>query len=151
MSRYYTAKVNSSTLKVRVSDHEPNEALRGSSDVELYVKSADNQLLSIEAQIERICDKRDYDISAFAHIIEEWKDGTYTKDYFTSNDDDVEDVTPVGNAWNIKVAKDLKDEAILKDITLMNKSGKEMYAEIKKISEITGVSQQKIKKHFNVR
>ena len=55
MSKYY--QIND--LKVRVSDHEPNTALRGSNDIYLYVKSACNELLSIETQIEVLCEKKE--------------------------------------------------------------------------------------------
>jgi len=51
MSKYYTVK----GLKVRVSDHEPNfsmDKFRGSNDIELYTKSADNRKLNIEDQID---------------------------------------------------------------------------------------------------
>ena len=55
MSTYFTVK----GLKVRVSDHEPNfsmDKFRGRNDIELYTRSADNQKLDIEAQIERFLD-----------------------------------------------------------------------------------------------
>ena len=50
MSKYY--QING--LKVRVSDHEPNTSLRGSNDICLYIRSACNELLSIESQIEAV-------------------------------------------------------------------------------------------------
>lgn len=50
MSKYYEIK----GLKVRVSDHEPNERLRGSSDIYLYTISADGRKLSLRSQVERI-------------------------------------------------------------------------------------------------
>ena len=52
MSKYY--QING--LKVRVSDHEPNTSLRGSNDIYLYIRSACNKLLSIESQIEAVCE-----------------------------------------------------------------------------------------------
>lgn len=53
-SLYYDIK----GLKVRVSDHEPNEWLRGKSDIELYTKSVDGQQLDIEAQIDKLLDSQ---------------------------------------------------------------------------------------------
>lgn len=50
MSKYYEIK----GLKVRVSDHEPNERLRGSSDIYLYTISADGRKLSLRSQVERV-------------------------------------------------------------------------------------------------
>lgn len=73
MSKYY--QING--LKVRVSDHEPNTSLRGSNDIYLYIRSACNKLLSIESQIEAVCEKRGYEISDFQEVINDWKDGTY--------------------------------------------------------------------------
>ena len=50
MSKYYNIK----GLKVRVSDHEPNERLNGSNDIELYTRSVDGLKLNIKNQIERV-------------------------------------------------------------------------------------------------
>lgn len=76
MSKYYTI----ASLKVRVSDHEPNfsmDKFRGKNDVELYTKSADNQILSVEAQIERYCEKNTVDIALFAQVLEDFPDAGY--------------------------------------------------------------------------
>lgn len=76
MSKYY--QVNG--LKVRVSDHEPNfsmDKFRGKNTIELYTKDVCNNLLSIETQLEVICEKKGYDITDFQDVINDWKDGTY--------------------------------------------------------------------------
>ena len=98
MSQYYNIK----GLKVRISDHEPNEALRGSSDICMYVKSVDNRLLSIESQLEYICEKRDLDIEDFKAIINEWQDGTYSKDVFVIKTEDEEDNGTYGTVTDFK-------------------------------------------------
>lgn len=79
MSKYY--KIND--LKVRVSDHEPNFSMnkfRGTNDIEFYTKSADNQKLSVIAQIEKYCDKNDIDINLFSEIMKDYSDEEY--EYF---------------------------------------------------------------------
>lgn len=74
MSTYY----NINGLKVRVSDHEPNSSLRGSSDLELYTKSACNQPLSVINQIEAYCEKKDLDILMFEDVIKDFPDHDFT-------------------------------------------------------------------------
>ena len=145
MSRYY--QING--LKVRVSDHEPNEGLRGSSDIYLYTISADNRLLSIEAQIEFICEKKGYNLSDFQEVINDWKDGSYDKhtmEYTTEESDEdnyISDISKVLRAA-ISDSNDLK----LAGHTL-SKSAR--HSEIKALSELTGVSQSYIKKHFGIK
>ena len=147
MSQYYNIK----GLKVRISDHEPNVSLRGSSDIYLYVKSVDNQLLSIESQIEYICEKRELDIEDFQVIINEWQDGTYSKDVFVPKIEEGEDNGTHGTVTEVKNKINQRNSEKLKDYTFKNTSGPELRAEIKELSEITGVSQSYIKKHFNIK
>lgn len=143
MSKYY--QING--LKVRVSDHEPNTSLRGSSDIYLYVKSVCNELLSIENQIEAICEKEGYNLSDFQPIIEDWKDGTYNIHVFEKE--------------CIESIENYIDSSLLELIASHNKSNDEKlkgyslsqfanHVEIKALSEKTGVSQSYIKKHFNI-
>ncbi|NDV46242.1 hypothetical protein D0T49_04205 [Paludibacter sp. 221] len=144
MSKYYY--ING--LKTRVSDHEPNEKLRGASDIELYVKSADNRLLSIENQIEYICEKRGYNIADFEVIINDWKDGSYDKDVFVckqeeENSESAADVSLNELRANINKSNDEK----LQGHTLSRFA---KHPEIKALSELTGVSQSYIKKYFNI-
>lgn len=143
MSKYY--QING--LKVRVSDHEPNVALRGSSDIELYVRSACNELLSIETQIESICYKRGYDIADFQNVINDWKDGTYNIHVFESVHEELENDTPC-TAFDLIASHRKKNDEILKDYSL---SSDAKHPEIKALSEKTGVSQSYIKKYFNIR
>ncbi|NML70058.1 hypothetical protein HHL23_09615 [Chryseobacterium sp. RP-3-3] len=148
MSKYYS--ING--LKVRVSDHEANTALRGTSDIYLYVKSADNQLLSIVDQLENICDKRDLNIEDFNSILNEWADGTYSKDVFIGQVEDDEDNGTSGQVTELKTSFDNENRLKLKDYSLVNTiPGSKLRAEIKQLSEKTGVSQSFIKKHFNIR
>lgn len=147
MSQYYNIK----GLKVRISDHEPNEALRGSSDIYLYVKSVDNRLLSIESQLEYICDKRELDIEDFKVIINEWQDGTYSKYVFVIKTEDEEDNGTYGTVTEVKNKVNQSNSEKLKDYTFKNTFGPELRAEIKELSENTGVSQSFIKKHFNIK
>ena len=70
MSTYY----NINGLKVRVSDHEPNTALRGGNDIYFWTKSADNSKLSVISQIEAYCEKHDMDINLFAEIMRDFPD-----------------------------------------------------------------------------
>lgn len=69
MSKYY----NIQGLRVRVSDHEPNTSLNGSSDIYFYTKDACNNVLDIEAQVEAYCEKNDMDIQLFAQVIADYK------------------------------------------------------------------------------
>ena len=73
MSTYY----NISGLKVRVSDHEPNERLNGSSDIELYTVDASGQKLSIEGQLEHICERRQLDIALFSAVLSDFPEQVY--------------------------------------------------------------------------
>ena len=73
MSKYYKI----AGLKVRVSDHEPNERLNGSSDIELYTVDASGQLLSVSAQLERICERRQLDIALFAAVLSDFPGQVY--------------------------------------------------------------------------
>ena len=147
MSQYYNIK----GLKVRISDHEPNVYLRGSSDIYLYVKSVDNQLLSIESQIEYICEKRELDIEDFQVIIKDWQDGNYSKDVFATKIEDEEDNGTSGTVTDFKNKINQSNSEKLKDYTFKNTFGTELRAEIKELSENTGVSQSYIKKHFNIK
>lgn len=142
MSKYY--QINK--LKVRVSDHEPNTALRGSSDIYLYVKSACNELLSIESQLESICLKKGYNISDFQEVINDWKDGTYDIHAFESVVEEVENFTPCNHDILMSEYRCSNDEK-LKGYSLSRFA---KHPEIKALSEKTGVSQSYIKKHFNI-
>lgn len=150
MSKYYNIK----GLKIRISDHEPNfsmDKFRGVNDIELYVRSADNKLLSIVGQLEYICDKRNLDINDFAQIINEWEDGTYSKDIFAFRDDDDDDennFASLKSLQNLKEQKTKSNDEKLNGYTL-SKFAK--HSEIKQLSEVTGVSQSYIKKYFNIR
>ena len=68
MSNYY----NINGIKLRVSDHEPNTALRGSSDLYIWTKDACGTTLSIGGQIDRLCDKHDLEIKDFAAVIRDF-------------------------------------------------------------------------------
>lgn len=74
MSKYYKI----AGLKVRVSDHEPNERLNGSNDIELYTVDACSNRLSIEGQIERICEVRGLDIELFADVLSDFPEPEFT-------------------------------------------------------------------------
>lgn len=141
MSQYY----NVNGLKIRVSDHEPNERLRGSNDIELYVRSASNELLSIEGQIEYICEKRGYNIADFQEIINDWKDGSYDINVFRKKEDEEVEYTSTPTT-DLIFDRNKAWSKILENHT--RPSG---HAEIKELSEKTGVSQSYIKNHFNIR
>lgn len=147
MSKYY--QING--LKVRVSDHEPNTSLRGSSDIYLYVKSACNELLSIESQIEAVCEKRGYEISDFQEVINDWKDGTYNIHAFDEANEEVdeeENCATLTSATSDLVAQHrTNNDERLKGYSLSRFA---KHAEIKALSEKTGVSQSYIKKYFNI-
>ncbi|MDD3040275.1 hypothetical protein [Bacteroides sp.] len=144
MSKYY--QING--LKVRVSDHEPNTGLRGSSDIYLYVKSACNELLSIEAQLEAICDKKGYNMSDFRTIINDWKDGTYGIHTFEDVVEEVENDAACSVVPELIASYRESNDEKLKGYSL-SKFAK--HPEIKALSEETGVSQSYIKKYFNIR
>lgn len=144
MSKYY--KIND--MKVRVSDHEANTKLNGSSDIELYVRSADNQLLSIESQIEGICEKRGYDISDFQQVINDWKDGSYDKNIFVKQTEESEESTSSDSLTALRNSVIQSNDEKLKGHYLSRFA---KHPEIKALSELTGVSQSYIKKHFNIR
>lgn len=143
MSQYYNIK----GMKVRVSDHEPNTKLNGSSDIELYIKSADGMLISVESQINCICERRGYNISDFSEVINDWKDGSYNKDFFEIKKEE-EDVYSDTNLQALKDNISLSNDEKLNGYTL-SKSAK--HPEIKALSELTGVSQSYIKKYFNIK
>ena len=144
MSKYY--HING--LKVRVSDHEPNTALNGSSDINLYVKSACNELLSIESQIESICEKRGYNISDFSEILNDWQDGSYDIHAFDSKYEEIENDAPCDIVSpTISLNRESNSEK-LKGYTLSRFA---KHNEIKSLSEKTGVSQSYIKKYFGIR
>lgn len=143
MSKYY--QING--LKVRVSDHEPNTALRGSNDIHLYVKSACNELLSIESQIEGICGKKGYNISDFQTIINDWKDGTYDIHAFEGVVEEVENDAPCSVVPELIASYRCSNDEKLKGYSLSRFA---KHSEIKALSEKTGVSQSYIKKYFNI-
>ena len=70
MSAYYNIKGN----KLRVSDHEPNTALNGSSDMYIWTKDACNNILSIGGQIDRLIEKYDLSIYDFEKVIKDFAD-----------------------------------------------------------------------------
>ena len=147
MSKYY----NINDLKVRVSDHEPNfsmDGIRGVNDVELYVKDACNNLLSIENQIESICERKGYNISDFQEVINDWKDGTYDKDVFSKKEEEIVEESSCESTNEILTNTRQSNADKLKGFTLSRLANRD---EIKDLSEKTGVSQSYIKKYFGIR
>lgn len=149
MSNYYNIK----GLKVRVSDHEPNfsmDKFRGVNDVELYVKSLCNELLSIEGQIESICEKRDYNISDFQEIINDWKDGSYDSHVFEKKVEELEEVTNNDEYDSLNKLIADTENSYNEKLKGCELSRFAKHAEIKALSEKIGVSQSYIKKYFNI-
>lgn len=144
MSKYY--QING--LKVRVSDHEPNTSLRGSNDICLYIRSACNELLSIESQIETVCEKRGYEISDFQEVINDWKDGTYDMHAFENANEEVDDDSPCKVVPDLIALYRTSNDEKLKGYSLSRFA---KHSEVKALSEKTGVSQSYIKKYFNIR
>lgn len=70
MSTYY----NIAGMKVRISDHLPNTALRGSSDIYFYTTDIDGRKLSIIDQIEYYCMKNDIEPTIFKKIADDFPD-----------------------------------------------------------------------------
>lgn len=70
MSTYYQIEGK----KVRVSDHEPNTKLNGSSDLYIWTKDACGNSLSIGGQIDRFVDKYDMELSSFEQIAKDFAD-----------------------------------------------------------------------------
>ena len=70
MSNYYNIK----GLKVRVSDHEPNTRLNGSADIYIWTSDACGNKMSIGAQIDSLIDKKGFELSDFAEIINDFAD-----------------------------------------------------------------------------
>jgi len=148
MSAYY--EIN--RLKIRIADHEPNfsmDKLRGRNDIELYVKSADNQLLSIVSQLEQICNKKGLDILDFQEIINDWQDGSYDKVVFSKKDIVEGDNFSTGKSAT-EATKPYVDK---RDVVLANYSLSRFakHAEVKALSEKTEISQSYIKKYFGIR
>jgi len=144
MSKYYQVK----GLKVRISDHEPNTRLNGSSDINLYIKSACNELLSIESQVEAICEKKGYNLIDFKEVIDEWKDGTYTINELSSKTEETEDECNECITFDLITKKRDEDTNRLKGFYLDRFAS---HSDIKQLSAETGVSQSFIKKYFNIR
>lgn len=144
MSKYY--QING--LKIRVSDHEPNTSLRGSNDIYLYIRSACNELLSIESQIEAVCEKRGYEISDFQEVINDWKDGTYDMHTFENANEEVDDDSPCKVVPDLIAQYRTSNDEKLKEYSLSRFA---KHSEVKALSEKTGVSQSYIKKYFNIR
>lgn len=110
MSKYYKIK----GLKVRVSDHEPNFSMnkfRGTNDIELYIKSADNRLLSVTSQLECVCDRRNLDINDFQEVVDDFQDGTYDINYFSRKVEEVEEEEE-GNFASLNSLRNLKEQAV---------------------------------------
>ena len=153
MSKYY----NINGLKVRVSDHEPNDTMRfqrGRNDIELYIKSADNRTLSVQAQLERICDKLGLDINDFEEVANDWIDGQYTKDFFAPKieEEDEEETQPdSGNRiWDMKLKYENECRKKIAGFTFHGE-GAVLRAQIKEVSQLTGVSSNFIKDHYGLR
>lgn len=147
MSKYY--KVND--LKVRVSDHEPNFSMnkfRGENEIELYVKDACNNLLSIETQIEVICEKRGYNISDFQEILNEWKDGTYNAEVFAKRVEEIESNTSYDSLIDLRAKVQRENDEKLRGHNLGRFASR---AEVKALSDEIGVSCSYIKKYFGIR
>lgn len=143
MSKYY--KVNE--LKVRVSDHEPNfsmDKFRGCNDIELYVKDIEGNLLSVETQLNVICEKRGYDVDDFKKIFEDWKDGSYNKDIFTPKKEEDPEYCAISSLGVLDVHKAKMDK--LEGFSRLKKDATR--EEIKALSEASGVSQNFIKTYF---
>lgn len=70
MSKYY----NIGGKKLRVSDHEPNTALRGSSDIYFWTSDACGNTLSIGGQIDKYCENNNVDITIFSDVIRDFAD-----------------------------------------------------------------------------
>ena len=149
MSKYY----NINGLKVRISDHEPNTALNGSSDINLYVCDAGGLTISMTGQIERVCERRGLDMSHFKKLAEEWEDGTYNKYAFKPLLIESEDFTPLTN----DIAQQMETEGKTRHKALSSYAFSSRYnkmqaiAEIQHISTETGISKSFIRKYFNVR
>jgi hypothetical protein len=152
MSKYY----NINGLKVRVSDHEPNDTMnfqRGRNDIELYIKSADNRTLSVQSQLERICDRRELDINDFQEVTNDWIDGQYTKDFFAPKIDEEEEVVEPSNhndIWELRLSYEKQLEAKIAGFTFHGE-GAVLRAQIKEVSQLTGVGQNFIKEHYGLR
>lgn len=152
MSKYYNIK----GLKVRVSDHEPNfslDKMRGSNNIELYIKGVCNELLSVESQLEHICEKRDLNLEDFQQVINDWKDGSYNVDFFKSKVVEEDIFIPANRIEAIRALtgtpKEIED--YIRNYKFSVSYGKELYKEIKQLSETTGVSQSKIKQIKGIR
>jgi len=68
MSTYYTIN----DLKVRVSDHLPNDSMnkfRGSNDIEIYTHNLSGKALDVVAQVERAAAKHELSIDEFNEVI----------------------------------------------------------------------------------
>jgi hypothetical protein len=151
MSQYYTIN----DLKVRVSDHEPNHAadrLRGRNDIELYVRSIDGKLLSVADQLEAICERRDLNIADFAQVLNDWQDGSYDVNVFAPKKEEEQVAVNSSSIEALRAASHNNNAAALAGYSLQGSwSNAAFRAEVKAVSEATGVSQAFIKRHFNIR
>jgi len=144
MSKYY--QING--LKIRISDHEANAALNGGADIFLYVRSADNQTISVAGQLERICERRGLDINDFTALLNDWQDGSYDKDAFRPAAIEAESTTGfLNHDEQIRQEADSAKTLALSGYKLSSRlNSAAVRAEIQQIHEATGVSKSFIKK-----
>ena len=149
MSKYY--QING--LKIRISDHEANAALNGGADIFLYVRSADNQTISVSGQLERICERRGLNVNDFADVLDDWQDGSYDKDAFRPIATEAEPTTSfLNNDEKIRHEADQAKRLALSGYKLSSRfNNAAVRAEIQQIHEATGISKSFISKFCNLK
>lgn len=101
MSRYYKIK----GLKIRVSDHEPNIKLNGSSDAYIYTQDVCGTPIPVMPQLERIAEKHDLPMSDFQKLMDDCIVYRWSANIVDSEGYDVETLKGVGSYVDLEQAK----------------------------------------------
>ena len=106
-------------------------------------------LLSVEAQIECICEKRGYNIEDFAEVLKDLADGSYTMNYFKPVKQEEEEeytYTNTSAVLELKNSKAISEAEILKA-----HPAPANYEEVKALAALTGIGAMAIKRYYHIR
>lgn len=126
MSQYY----NINGLKVRVSNHEPNEALNGGNDIYLWLNDATGNEMKLGWQIEKACEDFDLNIADFQKVIEDHND--IKRFCITTFDGGGEEV----NEWVSEYSTSLEDAEKEGSLKVASSRANEFRFEVRELSPL---------------